>query len=370
MSDSHIHKRLPSLAMITVAFVLASAVIGLGIAYLLISERARSVEDASLQRALETRTRGIQTALAQALYREWNALSAVSEQAGGLSVPALQNRLNAIAGDGSVVSWAGLAEPDGTVIAASNGLLVGQNVGERPWFRQGLKGEYAGDVHEAVLLASLLRRQDEPIRFIDFAVPFVDQAGAVRGVLGLHLDVSWIKRLIDELSQALNVDIVLVGANGEISASSVSDLPDLSGLGSLQRARAGALGTSLERWPDGEMYFTLTVPELSYNDLPKFGWNIVARIDGRAATVPAREMSDYLIVRLLGMATILLLLTALYVVAFIRPFSRLAANAMEIADGKDTYPMESKRTREMSMLSSALARLQADGHRHDRDPGS
>jgi hypothetical protein len=233
-----------------------------------------------------------------------------------------------------------------------------------------LKGEYAGDVHEAVLLASLLRRQDEPIRFIDFAVPFVDQAGAVRGVLGLHLDVSWIKRLIDELSQGLNVDIVLVGANGEISASSVSDLPDLSGLGSLQRARAGALGTSLERWPDGEMYFTLTVPELSYNGLPKFGWNIVARIDGRAATVPAREMSDYLIVRLLGMATILLLLTALYVVAFIRPFSRLAANAMEIADGKDTYPMESKRTREMSMLSSALARLQADGHRHDRDPGS
>lgn len=370
MSEIHAHKRLPSLAMITIAFVLISAMVGLGIAYVLISERARSFEEASLQRALETRTRGIQTAISQALYREWNVLSSVNEQIGGLSVTDLQDRLNAIAGDGSVVSWAGLAETDGRVIAASNGLLMGQNVGERPWFLQGLKGEYAGDVHDAVLLASLLPRQDEPMRFIDFAVPFLDQDGAVRGVLGLHLDVSWIKRLVDELSQALNVDIVIVGANGEISASSVSDLPDLSGLGSLQRARAGALGTSLERWPDGELYFTLTVPELSYNDLPKFGWNIVARIDGGAAIVPAQQMSDYLIVRLLGMATILLLLTALYIVAFVRPFSRLAANAMEIADGKDTYPMESNRTREMNMLSTALARLQAHSHRHDRDSES
>ncbi|SIQ83721.1 Cache domain-containing protein [Rhizobium sp. RU33A] len=370
MSEYHAHKRLPSLATITIGFVLISAMVGLGTAYVLISERARSFEEASLQRALETRTRGIQTAIAQALYREWNALSAISEQASGLPLTDLQDRLNGVSGDGSIVSWAGLAEPDGTVIAATNGLLVGRNVGERPWFLQGLKGKYAGDVHEAVLLAALLRPQDEPMRFIDFAVPFLDQEGAVRGVVGLHLDVSWIKRLVDELAHALNVDIVIVGANGEISASSVSDLPDLSGLGSLQRARSGVLGTSLERWPDGGLYFTLTVPELTYNDLPKFGWNIVARIDGRAATVPAREMSDYLIVRLLGMATILLLLTALYVVAFVRPFARLAANAMEIANGKDTYPMESNRTREMSMLSTALARLQAHSQRHDRDPGS
>jgi hypothetical protein len=184
-------------------------------------------------------------------------------------------------------------------------------------------------------------------------------------VLGVHLNASWIKRVMDELADALNVDIVIVGATGGISASSVPDMPDLSGLASLQRARTGAIGANLEQWPDDRAYFTLTVPELSYEGLPKFGWNIVARIDGRAATVPAGEMSNYLIVRLLGMATILLLLTALFIVAFIRPLSRLAKNATEIAEGQETYPMESNRTREMRMISWALARLQADSRHSD-----
>lgn len=365
MTEKTTQTRLPSLATITLAFVLVSAVLGLGMAYVLISERARAFEEASLQRALETRTRGIQMAIAQALHREWVNLAATRQQAIGQTPAELQERLNSIVGDGDIVSWAGFAEPDGTVIAASNGLLLGQNVGERPWFREGLKGPFAGDVHEAVLLASLLPQTSEPLRFIDFAVPVDDGNGGVRGVLGVHLNASWIKRIIDELAHALNVDIVIVRATGGTSISSVPDLPDLSGLASLQRARTGAIGASLEQWPDDQAYFTLTVPELTYQDLPKFGWNIVARIDGQAATVPAREMSNYLILRLLGMATILLLLTALYIVAFIRPLSRLAKNAAEIAEGHETYPMESNRTREIQMISSALARLQADSRHSD-----
>ncbi len=365
MTENTAQTRLPSLATITLTFVVISAILGLGMAYVLISERARVFEEASLQRALETCTRGIQMAIAQALHREWVNLAATRQQTIGQTPAELQERLNSIVGDGDVVFWAGFAEPDGTVIAASNGLLLGENVGERPWFREGLKGPFAGDVHEAVLLASLLPQTSEPLRFIDFALPVDDGNGGVRGVLGVHLNASWIKRIIDELAHALNVDIVIVGATGGISISSVPDLPDLSGLTSLQRARTGAIGASLEQWPDDRAYFTLTVPEASYQGLPKFGWNIVARIDGQAATVPAREMSNYLIVRLLGMATILLLSTALFIVAFIRPLSRLAKNAVEIAEGHEIYPMESKRTREIQMITSALARLQADSRHSD-----
>jgi hypothetical protein len=365
MSNRSAPSRLPTLASITVTFVAISAVLGLTIAYVLIADRARGFEEASLQRALETRTRGIQTAIAQALHREWEALSSVRRHADVLTPAALQDRLNALVGQGEVVSWAGYAETDGTVTVAANGLLVGENVGERLWFREGLKGPFAGDAHNAVLLAARLPPQDEPLRFIDFALPLQDVDGAIRGVLGVHLNVNWVGRLVRELAEAMNVDVVIVGPTGSLSASSVADLPDLSGLGSLQRARAGAIGTSLEAWPDGRSYFTLTVPELDYQGLPKFGWNFVARIDGTAATIPAEEMSDYLIIRLAGMGAMLLLLTALYVIAFIRPFSRLAINATEIANGQDTYPMESTRTREMSMISSALARLQADSHRQD-----
>lgn len=40
-----------------------------------------------------------------------------------------------------------------------------------------------GDVHEAVLLAKQLpnRNPDQPLRFIDFAAPILDEQGQLRG---------------------------------------------------------------------------------------------------------------------------------------------------------------------------------------------
>jgi len=37
-------------------------------------------------------------------------------------------------------AWVGLAAPDGTVRAATKGMLEGKSVSERPWFKDGLKG--------------------------------------------------------------------------------------------------------------------------------------------------------------------------------------------------------------------------------------
>ena len=66
--------------------------------------------------------------------------------------------------------WIGVADAQGVVRAATGSLLVGQNVAERPWFQEGLKHLYVGDVHPAKLLEKLLppTASGEPHRFVDF----------------------------------------------------------------------------------------------------------------------------------------------------------------------------------------------------------
>ncbi len=96
-------------------------------------------------------------------------------------------------------AWLGVADPSGRVLAGAGGLLEGASVAQRPWFRAGLENIYVGDVHEAVLLAKLLPPQQEPWRFVDFAVPLQDASGRTIAVLGGHLSWQWARQLQEEL---------------------------------------------------------------------------------------------------------------------------------------------------------------------------
>ena len=101
----------------------------------------------------------------------------------------------------SDLAWIGFADVDGKVVAATGGLLEGKSVAARPWFKEGLQRLAIGDVHEAVLLASLLgqRENGEPYRFVDLAFPVKDSSGKLLGVLGGHLNWDWASQLIGDV---------------------------------------------------------------------------------------------------------------------------------------------------------------------------
>ena len=85
-------------------------------------------------------------------------------------------------------AWIGIADANGRVVQAPSGLLQNEQVGQRPWFQAGRRGLFMGDVHEAVLLAKRLPQppSGQPLRFIDFAAPVLDENGQLKGVLGAH----------------------------------------------------------------------------------------------------------------------------------------------------------------------------------------
>lgn len=96
-------------------------------------------------------------------------------------------------------SWIGLTDMNGVVQVATNGLLEGQSVAQRPWFQQAQRGMYVGDLHEAKLLATLVPAPDgNPglLRFIDFAAQVNDPQGRPIGVLGVHAHWGWSRDLI------------------------------------------------------------------------------------------------------------------------------------------------------------------------------
>ncbi|MDD2547382.1 MAG: hypothetical protein PHI55_14040, partial [Burkholderiaceae bacterium] len=113
-------------------------------------------------------------------------------------------------------SWIGVVDLDGTVLHATENMLVGQSVAARPWFVHARSGAYVGDLHEAALLGKLLRDQlhEWPIRFLDFAAPVFDAEGQLRAVVGSHVHWRWAREVIATLkpldADSEGIDVFIV----------------------------------------------------------------------------------------------------------------------------------------------------------------
>ncbi len=175
-------------------------------------------------------------------------------------------------------TWIGLARPDGTVAAATQGMLEGASVAERPWFIAGLEGPMLGDVHDAKLLAGLLGQQPggEPFRFVDVAVPVLDPEGQLAGVLGAHMSWTWSDEIRETVLRgvdpALETSIWILRADGRVLLGPQYDSTPID------RAVLDDLGdgrTFIDRG-NGPAALSAIVPAASTAD-NGLGWIVVAR---------------------------------------------------------------------------------------------
>jgi diguanylate cyclase (GGDEF)-like protein len=164
----------------------------------------------------------------------------------------LRHSLEALQRTFSEFAWIGFADTDGKVVAGTGGLLQGDSVIARPWFKEGLRGRVVGDVHEALLLASLLapRANGEPYRFVDIAVPVHDRDGKLLGVLAGHLDWNWASNLIAEMEAKegdRNTQLAIVSKGGVVLVGPQRDSNRFDGekLAGMLVARDGAFTETL-----------------------------------------------------------------------------------------------------------------------------
>jgi len=342
-------------------FALACLLVMLAVPSIFALLRGDRFTDSTLDYAARFRTQAATQELARTLERDWRDLSHLAEQVPQLDPEGLGHLLTGASGDGSRISWLGFADLGGNVVAATNGLLVGVDVSQRPWFRGGLSGGFAGDVHDAVLLAQLLGGEGgEPLRFIDLALPVRSPAGDPVGVLGMHINAAWLTAELRESAQLYGLDLFLLNPAGEVSAASTTEAPSARELQILRAAQTGVASGGRETWPDGRDYFSSIVPQVGYGDLPNFGWRMIGRLDATQLSFGVdliRNGAHYALLLMIGAIG---LLTVLFVRAVLVPISRLADSAGRISDGSQEYPANSRVTREAAQLSVALTRLQQD----------
>lgn len=221
-------------------------------------------------------------------------------------------------------AWIGVAGPDGRVLEATGGLLVGANVGQRPWFREGLRAPMLGDVHEAVLLARKLppSASGEPLRFVDFAAPILAADGTLRGVLGAHGSWDWVRevaqRVVHAGLRAEGIELLILNRQGEVILAGSGGAPQPPELARLQAASA------VLAWPDGNDYLVGVATRAQPAPYAGLGWTVLVRQPVERAFASAQA---------LRLATFLLgVLAALAFVAVAWPVTgRVAAPLREIA---------------------------------------
>ncbi|MFC3225918.1 diguanylate cyclase [Marinibaculum pumilum] len=268
-------------------------------------------------------------------------------------------------------AWIGMAGPDGTVLAASDGVLRGASVAERPWFDAASAGPHLGDVHEAVLLADILGRGDggpekagqgpngEPMRLVDVAAPVRGPDGALVGIVGAHLSWDWARDLRDTAlttrRRELQTDLRIVDRAGrQILGGGFGE--ELGRLRSVQSALSGKHGWMIEEL-DGQKMLVGYAPTHGFAELDGLGWIVMAATPLAVADAPLHEVNRIMV--LIGTLLAVVGVIAAFVTAqrLGRPLSTLTAVARGIgSDTPRTLPRLSG-SREVVSLSLALRAL-------------
>ncbi|QFS96339.1 hypothetical protein FIV06_02840 [Labrenzia sp. THAF191b] len=357
MTEKRARTGYPSLMVAICGFVALGGVIAVLSAWSFVGQRLKESRDAALAEAVSVRARGVGLDFARELHQDWRNLRLIAADMAGRGEPTVRAALDLVVAGKERISWAGLASVNGTVLTASLGMLEGADVSSRPWFTNGLGGDFAGDVHSAVLLADLLPPiGNEPRRFLDMATPVTDEFGSVEGVLAFHINHHWVEKYLTESAHSVGLDVYVIDRTGNVIARTDGHSEPIDKLQSFRAAMTGARQTGVEKWPDGITYFTTVIPALGYADLPAFGWSMIARINNTAH--PIGEFTSLFIVYFVTLGIVLAALTALFILIFVRPFGKLAITARAVMRGEDIYPYEARTTAEASVLSAAVARLQ------------
>ena len=327
-----------SLALATKSFILIAFFIVATVTAAVVWNRSDRLVTQALDEAVRVRTSAAGQVFARTLYSDWRDLRFLAGAIGRTDSNGIRDMMAGLRGDGSRISWVGYATVDGTVREASDGLLVGVDVSQRPWFRNGLNGGFAGDVHDAVLLAKKLRPEGgDPLRFIDLALPVRDPSGTLQGVVGMHIDAAWVDTTVEETGKMLGIDLFLINQMGEVIMAPGTAAPSAEEMGLLRAARVGATATERATWPDGKTYFTTLVPSIAYGDLPSFGWRLAGRIDA-ASYAPVLSALRQAELTAAGVALVLIaLMTAVFARIFLSPIEGLAFTADRIARGIVEY---------------------------------
>lgn len=259
-------------------------------------------------------------------------------------------------------AWIGFALPDGTVKAATKGMLEGVSVVKRPWFSDGSKGPTVKDVHDAKLLAEMLgpNEDGEPFRFVDVAVPVTNAAGETVGVLGAHMSWTWAnvvrETVLQTVAASLETEIWVLSSNGTALlgptfGSTPFDQPTLAAM-----QENGPI--TFQHTEGEDKTLTAAVATRGYLNYAGLGWTVIARRPLDLALAPANHLTLVIILIGGGFAALGAVAAAVLARRLTEPLADLASSIDLIGRATGaTMIARDHSSRDVSLLSVSIRSL-------------
>jgi diguanylate cyclase (GGDEF)-like protein len=295
---------------------------------------------------------------------EVEVLSQIDDIKSHQDIPAAQTLLDQLKSSIPVFSWIGLTNAAGKVVAASDRILVGSDISERPVYQEGKKGTFIGDVHNAVLLANLLPNPTgEPMQFVDISKSLTDENGKFTGVLAAHLSWEWSRQVKDEIVEPLKDELsgaevfVVSGMDDTVLLGPDGMIGDELKLNSVRNARNGENSWLVEQWPDGKRYLTGFAVGDGHHDYPGLDWTVIVRIPEENAFAPVEKLKSY-IIKLGTITAFVFAIIGWFLAGFItNPLRKISRAAHNLRLGKKTTIPLIKGIKDLELLSGSLRDL-------------
>ena len=260
-------------------------------------------------------------------------------------------------------SWIGVTDKEGQVWAATDGILVGQSLVQRPVYTEGIKGEFVGDVHEAVLLRNLLPNPTgEPMKFVDISQAVQDGQGNTVGVLAAHLSWKWAAQLEQAMFQTQRErneeEIFIVSANDQTVLLGPKEfLGQKLDLQSVKQAQQGTHGWVEETWPDGRTYLVGYRMGAGYLDYKGLGWTILVRQPAEVAFASVYRLQWFLWIVGVIASAVFGIIGWMSAGAVSRPLQEIAKAADHLRFGAQEERFSHKGVKEIETLADLFNHL-------------
>lgn len=265
-------------------------------------------------------------------------------------------------------SWIGITDAQGVVKVASQSMLEGVNVSNKAWFEFGKKASYIGDVHEAVLLAKMIKAPstDEPLRFIDFASPIFDSNNELIGVVATHANWIWAKKVFESSlpidAEEKGIEAYVVSVDGKIlyPYSSMESVKIPSNLNKRD-------GYEILKWEEGKEWLSAyaSVHAKVSTDL---GWSIIVRQPIEKALESVNELNQNLILIGIALSVLHIGLAYYFATQLSQPIEQLAQASQEVSHGnKEADFNTTSSLKEVQTLSLSIKTMISELLAHENE---
>ncbi|MBB5143617.1 sensor domain-containing diguanylate cyclase [Desulfovibrio intestinalis] len=294
--------------------------------------------------------------------QEIQLLRAVLSQDNDHSPARITAMLNSLKQTMPTFSWIGLTDTEGTVLAATDNLLVGNNISQRPVFQEGIKGLFIGDVHDAVLLSKHLPNPDgEPMKFVDVSMRVRNASGQITGVLAAHLSWTWAKNIrqfiLQDAAVSSDTELFVVARDGTILLGNEHFIGNSLSLPMLEDKQSTVPYWDIQVWPDGRAYLTAVAHGTGFREYSGLGWSVVARQPLGTAYAPVHAIIVRIVLSCLVLSFVFAGAAWKVAEKIIEPLKSLTNAAYSMSRGEPASMPHNTSIREIDVLSQALDTL-------------